>query len=84
MTAYALSGLTKIFGVRTVLDIPDLTIDDGYIYALLGPNGAGKTTLLNILGFLDHPTSGNIHFNSKSYCCRYERENLRRKRDRAK
>lgn len=28
--------------------------------AILGPSGSGKTTLLNILGGLDHPTSGNM------------------------
>ena len=65
MTVYTIARLTKLFGSRTVLDIPNLTIEDGRIYALLGPNGAGKTTLLNILGFLDSPTSGQIHYHSK-------------------
>jgi len=63
---YAVSQLTKIYGHRTVLDIPRLEIEEGGIYALLGPNGAGKTTLLNILGFLDTPTTGNIRFRSDS------------------
>ncbi|MEX1330001.1 MAG: ABC transporter ATP-binding protein [Desulfobacterales bacterium] len=65
MTAYTIVRLTKLFGTRTVLDIPNLTIEDGSIYALLGPNGAGKTTLLNILGFLDSPTSGQINYHGK-------------------
>jgi tungstate transport system ATP-binding protein len=65
VTVYAITRLTKLFGTRTVLDIPNLTIEDGRIYALLGPNGAGKTTLLNVLGFLDYPTSGEIHYRSK-------------------
>ena len=63
---YAVSQLTRIYGHRTVLDIPRLEIEEGGIYALLGPNGAGKTTLLNILGFLDTPTTGNIRFRSDS------------------
>ena len=59
---YRISELAKIYGVRTVLDIPHLEIEKEQIYALLGPNGAGKTTLLNILGFLDAPTAGEIHY----------------------
>ncbi len=62
---YHISQLTKIYGTRTVLDIPSLRIEPGWIYALLGANGAGKTTLLNILGFLEIPTNGNIFFHSK-------------------
>jgi len=64
VTVYTITRLTKLFGSRTVLDIPSLTIEDGRIYALLGPNGAGKTTLLNILGFLDAPTNGQVHYHS--------------------
>lgn len=32
----------------------------GVITAVLGPSGAGKTSLFNILGGLDHPTSGRV------------------------
>jgi tungstate transport system ATP-binding protein len=59
---YLLSQLTKVYGARTVLNIPTLQIESGRIYALLGPNGAGKTTLLNILAFLEQPTSGRIQY----------------------
>ena len=62
MTAYSITQLVKRFGSRTVLDIPCLDIEAGRIYALLGPNGAGKTTFFNILGFLDAPTSGQVHY----------------------
>jgi tungstate transport system ATP-binding protein len=62
---YHLSHIIKVYGGRTVLDIPRLEIDKEYIYALLGPNGAGKTTLLNILGFLDSPTAGQIKYRSQ-------------------
>ena len=62
MSLYRLSQLTKTYRNRMVLDIPFLEIEGGRIYALMGPNGAGKTTLLNILGFLDAPGSGSVHF----------------------
>ena len=61
---YDITGLTKIYDERTVLDIAELTIEKGGIHALLGPNGAGKTTLLNILGFLEKPTTGQILYAS--------------------
>ncbi|MCF8079116.1 MAG: ATP-binding cassette domain-containing protein [Desulfobacterales bacterium] len=61
---YRLSGVTKVYEDRTVLDIPDMNIEAGERYALLGPNGAGKTTLLNILAFLDRPTAGAVEFES--------------------
>jgi len=31
--------------------------------AIVGPSGSGKTTLLNMLGGLDTPTNGEVHFN---------------------
>lgn len=62
MKVYNISKLTKVYATKTVLDIPLLEIAKGQIYALLGHNGAGKTTLLNILGFLEPPTTGCMHY----------------------
>ncbi len=36
----------------------DLTIEPGARIAITGPSGAGKSTLLNVLGLLEHLTSG--------------------------
>ncbi|HHX52652.1 MAG TPA: ABC transporter ATP-binding protein [Erysipelothrix sp.] len=43
--------------VKVLNDI-NLTIDNGEYIAIMGPSGSGKTTLMNIIGCLDHLTSG--------------------------
>lgn len=48
-------------GITTeVLHGIDLTLLQGEFTALIGPSGSGKSTLLNIIGLLEHPTSGVI------------------------
>jgi putative ABC transport system ATP-binding protein len=39
----------------------DLTVHSGDFAAIVGSSGSGKTTLLNIIGCVDHPTSGSVH-----------------------
>src|SRR5512134_3933832 len=47
--------------VHALIDI-DLRLEPGEWLAITGPSGAGKSTLLNVLGCLDHPTSGEYLF----------------------
>ena len=38
----------------------DLKIHSGDLLALSGPSGSGKTTLLNLIGCLDHASTGQV------------------------
>lgn len=60
MSIFECKALTKNYGVKTVLDSIDLTIEPGRIVGLLGPNGSGKTTLIKLANGLLTPTSGEI------------------------
>ncbi len=52
------TGETEVHALRGV----DFDIRKGEILVLLGPSGSGKSTLLNIVGGLDRPTSGTLHY----------------------
>ena len=58
--------LTKLYRTdeveTTALDRVSIEIGEGEFVAIMGPSGCGKSTLLNILGLLDNPTGGTMHF----------------------
>lgn len=66
---YRVEGLTKTYGegesaVHALRGV-DLVAEPGAMIVLLGPSGSGKSTLLNILGGLDHATSGHAWFRDR-------------------
>lgn len=70
LTVPALQGIT-------------ISIEEGQFIAVLGPSGSGKTTLLNLLGGIDRPTEGMIHFKdwelsslSEKKLTQYRRKNV--------
>ncbi len=60
-----LQRVSRHFEGLIALNKVDMEVASGQVTGLIGPNGAGKTTLLNCISGLDHPTSGDIHFNGE-------------------
>src|SRR5512136_1940461 len=52
-------GTESVEAVRGI----DLEIKKGEFVVILGPSGGGKSTLLNLMGGIDHPSSGTVKIN---------------------
>ncbi|MFD6890497.1 ribosomal protection-like ABC-F family protein [Streptomyces sp. NPDC059957] len=55
-----LSGVTKAYGDRVVLDQVSLTVRPGEKAAVIGENGSGKSTLLRLLAGAEEPDGGEV------------------------
>ena len=72
MNAVTVKKLTKIFRqgdeqIRAV-DNVSFTIAQGEMVAIVGQSGSGKTTLLNLIGGIEHPTSGSMEVDGVNIC----------------
>ena len=55
-------GDTTVYALQEV----SLRVPRARLTILQGPSGSGKTTLINILGALDHPSSGRVEFGDRN------------------
>ncbi len=60
MLAVKLSGVTKIYGEKKVVDGVSFEVNTGEVFALIGPNGAGKSTTIRMMMDIIKPDSGDI------------------------
>ena len=56
------------------LDGASFAVEKGELAVILGQSGAGKTTALNILGGMDHATSGRVVVGGRDVSCASEDE----------
>lgn len=61
---------TKIEVLRQI----DLQVKPAELIAIVGNSGSGKSTLLHLLGGLDTPTHGNVHWTGKNIATLSENE----------
>ncbi|HEX6185094.1 MAG TPA: ABC transporter ATP-binding protein [Pyrinomonadaceae bacterium] len=78
-------GLTKVYRMGEVevhaLRSVDIDLYEGELMVLLGASGSGKSTLLNILGGLDTPTGGEVHYRDHDLTAADDRGLTRFRRD---
>src|SRR6266487_3345412 len=77
-TIFAARALTKTYTsgeveVRALRGL-DLDVSAREVVVLLEPSGSGKSTLLNIMGGLDHATSGQLLFKNTELTTQTDRE----------
>ena len=66
-------------GAERVHALQGVSIDvaPGDYVAIVGPSGCGKSTLLNLVGVIDHPTSGTVTIDGRSVEGMSDRESTR-------
>lgn len=65
MNLINLEGVSKSFGLKTLLDTVSLGVQREDRIGVVGLNGGGKTTLLEVLTGLEEPDSGRVSHNSE-------------------
>ena len=86
MNAVTVKNLCKVFrqgdeSIRAVDNI-SFTVAPGELVAIVGQSGSGKTTLLNLIGGIEHPSSGSVEVGGMTVCTADDEtlSNIRRKK----
>ncbi len=78
MAVLVVKELTKIYGQGEseviALDHVSFSVEKGEFVAIIGASGSGKSTLMNMIGGLDHPTSGEVIIDGKGIASMSEDE----------
>ena len=72
MNAVTVKNLSKVFrqgdeSIRAVDNI-SFTVAPGELVAIVGQSGSGKTSLLNLIGGIEHPSSGSVEVGGMNVC----------------
>lgn len=80
-----LKDISKVYKLGKVevkaLSNINLEVEKGEFVVIMGPSGSGKSTLMNILGCLDHPTSGSYQLNGEEVSNKSQKELAMIRRD---
>ncbi len=55
-------GMKEVIALRGM----DFEVSEGEFLSIVGPSGSGKSTLLKMIGDLDKPTAGSVHFDGRN------------------
>ena len=74
----SIRNVSKVYGTGDVavhaLRDASLDIHEGELLVIIGPSGSGKTTFLNMIGAMDSPTSGEVHFRDRELTTATDRQ----------
>ena len=77
VTKVYVMGEVEVHALRGV----SLSLHSSELMVLLGASGSGKSTLLNLMGGLDTPTGGTIHYRDQELTAATDRELTRYRRE---